>query len=548
YQRGYRWTELEVGQLLDDIYDFINNKTGGFYRLQPVVVTSTDDNRWEVIDGQQRLTTIFIILAYLGFDKYNLDFMTRPGSKGYLLSLGENTQEDYSNIDYLHISRAFISIKSWFEDKKRTESTIGSEFHFNLGKKVKFIWYEVREKGLDPVKIFTRLNIGKIPLTNSELIKALLLNDKNFSEDPEQAYLEKTKIATEWDRIEQELHQEELWAYLNKNYTKSSTRIDFLFNFYLLLKGHLIKNAYDVFDFFEKSVKEGKRSSYLWNEIKDLFMKLREWFNNPELFHLTGYLITKGHSLPDLYNRSIDKRKSSFKEYLKNTIADQIHKINIRDLDYETHKKELFNVLLLFNIITILNSSNDTLKFSFYRFKSENWSLEHIHAQHSQGLNKVCQWQEWLKEHSDALKRIQVHEDKQEVQELITRIDELIEGNVIQARFEELFNDVIKINNQGIEMHGIGNMVLLDKDSNSSLSNSVFEVKRSKIIELDKIGSFILPATRNVFLKYYTKNPDHLFYWTERDQSEYVDHIEKTIDNFLGRKAEREVINEQQQI
>jgi uncharacterized protein with ParB-like and HNH nuclease domain len=91
YQRGYRWTELQVRQLLDDIYDFnIDENRGSFYCLQPVVVTLArdNDNRWEVIDGQQRLTTIFIILSYLGQRRYELDFKTRPGSKEFLLHLG----------------------------------------------------------------------------------------------------------------------------------------------------------------------------------------------------------------------------------------------------------------------------------------------------------------------------------------------------------------------------------------------------------------------------------------------------------------------------
>lgn len=59
YQRGYRWTPTEVYRLLDDFAEFVKrkNQPGEFYCLQPVVVRKIKDSCYEVIDGQQRLTT-----------------------------------------------------------------------------------------------------------------------------------------------------------------------------------------------------------------------------------------------------------------------------------------------------------------------------------------------------------------------------------------------------------------------------------------------------------------------------------------------------------
>ena len=67
YQRGYRWTQLQVGQLLNDILEFDNkNCTDNQYCLQPVVVQKkAETEQWVVVDGQQRLTTIFIVLSCL---------------------------------------------------------------------------------------------------------------------------------------------------------------------------------------------------------------------------------------------------------------------------------------------------------------------------------------------------------------------------------------------------------------------------------------------------------------------------------------------------
>jgi uncharacterized protein with ParB-like and HNH nuclease domain len=55
YQRGYRWTEQQVNDLLDDIDSFtpkevLNTNEKTWYCLQPVVVKARN-NQWEVIDG-----------------------------------------------------------------------------------------------------------------------------------------------------------------------------------------------------------------------------------------------------------------------------------------------------------------------------------------------------------------------------------------------------------------------------------------------------------------------------------------------------------------
>ena len=65
YQRGYRWSEKQVKDLLNDIYDFCK---GGrcseeFYCLQPLVVRK-NGNKWNLIDGQQRTTFFYLLLTF----------------------------------------------------------------------------------------------------------------------------------------------------------------------------------------------------------------------------------------------------------------------------------------------------------------------------------------------------------------------------------------------------------------------------------------------------------------------------------------------------
>lgn len=127
YQRGYRWDEHQVTELLDDIWDFYNipnKQEGEFYCLQPVIV-KYDGNQYRLIDGQQRLTTIFIILSYLdlymqdyGYSKFQLEYETREDSKEFLEKLSTIDKEDTTNIDFYYMSKAYICVKNWFDKHK----------------------------------------------------------------------------------------------------------------------------------------------------------------------------------------------------------------------------------------------------------------------------------------------------------------------------------------------------------------------------------------------------------------------------------------------
>ena len=76
----------------------------------------------------------------------------------------------------------------------------------------------------------------------------------------------------------------------------------------------------------------------------------------------------------------------------------------------------------------------------------------------------------------------------------------------------------------------LSNLVLLDQSTNRSYKNAIFPVKRERIIDLDRQGTYLPPATRNVFLKYYAPDAGQLLLWDESDQQAYGEAIRTSLD------------------
>ena len=566
YQRGYRWDKLNVTDLLDDLLEFIQDGSSGkFYCLQPLVVKKIGENRYNVIDGQQRLTTIFIILKYLdellkeenGISEiYTIDYETREGSREFLKEIASKTQEDSNkNIDYFYMHQAYEAVDSWFKDKisqkKTTKRKMLEIFTNSKDDKhhIEFIWYEVENSENDEVKIFARLNSGKIPLTNAELIKALFLNVRNLKNrsapkecSENEIITKQIEISKEWDEIEYTLQDDELFKFLTKN--DYPTRIELLFE---ILSG--VKNTeldrYAIYRCFADMAKEDDLS-HMWADIKKIFLTFKFWFKDIEYYHLVGFLVASNIlSIEKIYNATKDKTKNELRDFLKDTIKNNLRlslnlkeeeiKIdNISGLSYDDDKdkKNIEKILLLFNIATIINSKGSYTRFSFNEYNGKKWSLEHIHAQNDKELKDKKAQDAWLSSVEKYLDDNKIG-DKQ-LAEMIGSFKEDNKRNdffALQIEILNRFGD-----KELLDMHGIENLALLTTKNNSSLSNGLFIEKREKIIEMDKNGEFIPICTKNVFLKYYSKELSNVYFWSKDDQEDYKDSIIKTLENFFGEK------------
>jgi len=540
YQRGYRWKE-EVEMLLRDIIEIKENSN---YCLQPIVVKKRGDKSFELIDGQQRLTTIFLIYNYMkrylpdSHANFTITYETRADRRRFLETVDfGNLDVEVGNIDEYYIIEAAKVIVEWFDGRHENGHTVNAtqtaiDIFTKLNKYIHVIWYEV-DTDENSAKLFTRLNIGRIPLTNSELVRALFLSRNSGIDDNKQL-----EIAQQWDTIEKELRNDSLWFFItNERPDNYPTRIELIFNL-MANKGKVKHDKFYTFYHFNDLVTQSENKSDIWYDVQRYYQRLKEWYENRELYHKIGYLIASGSkSMKELIDCSENATKSRFKESLDAYIAESINfDKDYCDLSYESKRDctDIEKLLLLFNVETIRQKNDDTRRFQFDKHKQENWSLEHIHAQQSEGMNKREQWVQWLTLHKKSLARVDEEKHRDLIDELTVAInDENLRGET----FAELFGKVTGVlsGNTNMEyLHSLSNMALLAQSDNSALSNSLFDVKRDMILEMDKNGDYIPECTRRVFLKYYTPSErNQMCFWSEDDREAYIDAMNQVLSLYL---------------
>lgn len=568
YQRGYRWGKDEVEYLLEDINEIPD---GQKYCLQPVVVKNVND-KYELIDGQQRMTTLYLIMKYLNAYvdiKYSIEYTTRKsenehvGSKELLETIDTiDLSSPSNNIDELFIKKSYSIIKTWFNGEKLKMMSFANK----LQKYVTIIWYEVDDDE-DSVSIFTRLNIGKINLTNAELVKALFLS--RGKKDSEGHYVgnpygieekKQHEIALGWDSMEKDLHDEKFWSFItNEKSERYPIRMELLFDMIEMKPGN--ESNFYTFNRFYERFKNSDNKYETWELIERYMQQLRGWYNDFDLFHHIGFLVATGTSVKSLLDIAMSTdnpiKKSEFRLKVLEMIRQRMifkvgeEEIDYAELNYEKHSEYIQYVLLLFNVETIRQKGDENIRFPFDRYKNEGtWSLEHIHAQNSESLKTNQEWKDWLEIHKKSLEGLEVSsEGKKQIDDVISKmdvvishIDEIGYKGSIRDEFNAVAPAVINILSDGddkSQMHTLSNMALLTVGENATLNNSTFDVKRMKIIDMDKAGDYIPICTRNVFMKYYSSSDTKLHFWSEEDRKGYIcamnnvlyDHKEEKIDN-----------------
>ncbi len=436
YQRGYRWTKKQVDDMVHDLlcFKFDEKKEEDFYCLQPIIakeltdpeekeritgIKDCDKKVWEIVDGQQRLTTIFILYKYLmdyqnidaeelyqsenGKVLYHLCYATRDNFQTYMDTLSKDTVSEYEDIDTFHVAQAYNSIDKYIKGidspamlicerygKSKSVRTVcqelfsllNSEKHVKDGS-VQFLWYELVSNA-DSIKEFQRINTGKIKLTDAELIKALFLMKSNFS--GENQAIKQVEIASEWEQIENSLNKNNFWYFLRAKSMDISNRIDYIFS--LAYKVEKLKDIPEdqfdavltetetdlkedgaIFRYYQNKF-EGKSGDELqqvildeWTIIKETFRILEDWYIVPELYNYIGFLSQCKYDLvrPFLSHRnnlkSTDSKKE-FVDYLKGLVKEQFQTVKYENGLIDISYKnggDITRKLLLFLNINLAN-------------------------------------------------------------------------------------------------------------------------------------------------------------------------------------------------
>ena len=589
YQRGYRWEKKQVEDLLDDMWQFADDKNlGDSYYLQPLVVKDTlfeNQQYWEVLDGQQRLTTMLLVLMKvinsLGEEKefykdkiYSLRYASRNEHE-----LDFKNPIETANIDSFYVCKAKQVINEWWAKKRNEGKKPGKLADLLLypaeQRLVKFIWYQVDEKDskdIESIRIFNRLNKGKIGLTSSELIKALFVlysknevKDKTKNEvknDDENAQeLAINQLVLRWNEMERKFQDNKFWHFLgNDTY---SNRMDLLFRFVTKSKADEDKDAayrcfQKVYDYHKgdtipkwlgltedekSSITSHKLMEAAWKKTKVIFDQLVAWYENNLTYHYIGFLTSIGKSPMEIYDNlelargnNEEWKEEDLKTELRNMISKYFKgKINepddIRNLSYDDAPYTR-NLLLLFNIETCLKGGNT--RFDFDKYKTEDWDVEHVFPHSEANININADRLKWLEQARELLRRFpsQYDLDGNVAKEYAEKCSHAIikatdngnksysQAKEVKGDFENLFKKITeyyaiqnsqKVKQETYGSNDIDNLTLLPAGVNRNGEYRVapFPFKRYFIIESDKSGASFIPiCTRNLFLKYYS-NSNH---------------------------------------
>ncbi|MCH5151699.1 MAG: DUF262 domain-containing protein [Clostridiales bacterium] len=584
YQRGYRWESKQIETLLDDLWEFHASKkdatVGEFYCLQPIIVKQlaeqeikkrlgdsykykSDENYYEVVDGQQRLTTIYIILRSFYernpqyFDiEFERDAENNYARKHCLETLGStNASEAFQIADAQYFVEAYNIVTKWLTDKVKKDSAAESQMQTTVKQETKIIWYELpSDQNIDCYLVFRNINNGKIPLTDAELVKAMLLNSRICSPDTDEKFRpnntsikrEQERYARLWDEIQHALENDQLWAFITGNhFSRVSPRMDFLIKVAVTQgdKDYNQEGELKLFSYYESKLKgqtlDGKKKylKSVFDDLRKIYRTIQDWYASYEAYNYIGFIMTyKGKNaterlqlLSSLIGHYQNKTRSEFVQYLietikKDILGTKITLSNLSTLNYEDDRKVIEQLLMLFNI-TELNQIGG--KFNFY--VKHGWSVEHIKAQHSKFAASEDILDFLKKERlriSEAMKTISDKKVKQNYQSIIQAIDDLMNTQIKEEDFLRLATRIDEEVDgfDEIDMHRMGNLALLSSDDNSSLGNSPFYEKREKLLPiLDDPSRGIPYSTKRVFLKMYSPQKFTLDFtkWDKNDFEVY---------------------------
>ena len=494
-QRAYKWKEKQAKQMLEDFSEFLKQEKT-YYCMQPLAVVKIGDNKYELLDGQQRLTTLLILWRILfesgektsypykfEYERDSSESNTLINRYSFITESDEIKKGEYGNIDEYYMSKVYGAIKLYFDNpnNKKTDEQKADNYKETFkkllkgeGKHILFLWYEVNEE--EKHTTFAHLNSGKIELTCSELIKAILLSDGNKESLDNNRLPDKSLVAAQYAEMEEAFNDDRLWYMLQTDEPLyNGSRMDLLFNMVL----NINRKAYeaDPKAAFYKVYARRADLSRFWKDCRAYFVRIMDLYKNPYTYHYIGYLTyTEGNNKIDDWVKVY--KESGLKgciEQLKSKVRESISGLgDLEKITYsDTSKATLRKIFILHNIQTILihyetiKKANLGLRFSYEQFPfellySQRWDIEHIASQTENPLTKIQDCKDWI-----ASVRADYSEIFVQRPDLNNEID-LFEKDSKIEMFKQIYNEIVSSaeKNSPQNKDGLGNLVLLDSHTN----------------------------------------------------------------------------------
>lgn len=577
YQRGYEWGENNVRLLLEDLKKFLDKiyisdtdkflDDKLFYCLQHITIISKDNGEYyNVVDGQQRLTTIAIILSYFGKTdllKGKLKYSSREDTGEFLNNeiftrkyWEQNEKKHVKHKDEFYIRAAANTVQTW--DKEQVWNSNQRERYIEiLLNRTKLI---VNVVSGNEEMIFANINGAKAELDGADLLRAVQIThsskekyETTHSDNSNEVNEYRVKMGMLLDEINNWCGQKDVRIFLdrlltNNSFDKSGFNeklypINYLYR--MMYEMHPDNNMPFEFRFFEygldiKGNGVGDDNWEMYIELKRIYGFVRDWYESDEIYHYLSYLFSNFKSKVNfvaIYKTwENNKGKLSFITELKKEISKYILEIyssdgenneepakeklknNLANLSFSWYhdKESLVKILILLDVIYSCKS-NYRLPINYFVSKGED--IEHIGCQtpNEEDLNNKEKWLEYIKKLNDYKFDI----DKGRLDEWWEKL--LKEQEVID---DVTSNIIDELNSYGL--NSIGNLVLLHSSQNRSYRNASFNTKKSIIIEdyyNDKYS--IRPYT----LKAFSSN--HTSMWTLEDIKKSTETLAHDIIDFL---------------
>lgn len=324
-------------------------KDDDFYCLQNITLVSQMNNIYNVVDGQQRLTTLYILLSYLratnktayelspncliyGVREATAIFLREEVASGKLWMQPIDVSKA-KHKDEWYIRDVAEGIQKWFDnfDKEENKLLTQEDLTTTILHKVKLIVNDMTQGNEED--IFAGLNGGKVDLDGADLVRAELITRSAKEKYGQYSTPEKTnefrvRIGLEIDEMNRwwadDNHKKYFTQFLkgstikNKQFNVDLYPIDLLYQLYY--ECDTDNDELLDFRFFEHgrdtNGKIGDHDHWeLYDSVVEMHNNLKEWYDDNQIYHWLGYLFFNYKNQQEVNFQSIYRKWTSWEKW-----------------------------------------------------------------------------------------------------------------------------------------------------------------------------------------------------------------------------------------